>query len=297
MKNLKIMMEQTPDQIQLVQFMQGINEFSKKERYVKFLLPIVDYHILATIDNELIGWMALLKVNAATMLIFEWHPLVHQIPQQEEIKQKLLHEAFLLTRKLNIPNIRSFIDVNESNKNEFTLLENSYLTVGMDKTHIQDCMECQLSDQYRKDIKIPPDLSISSITTEKRENLQNTYEMVFKDSFDDFIHSLDDFELKEWDLFGESQMPDIAIILKKADRIIGFIGVRDEGDYIEFGPVGILTEFRGLKLGNFLINHTYNKLLELGKTDLYLEVGSRYRRRRACHQGLRIQSAASHHYQ
>jgi ribosomal protein S18 acetylase RimI-like enzyme len=275
MENLTFIITETPDQEELIQFMQGIDTVPNKERYVKTVLSVMKYHIIAFLEEKMMGWIAMIEVNPATMYFFEWHPFVLSHPQQDKIKQKLLLKAFHLTKKLNIPNLRTFVDVENPNSEEFRELEKTYLATEMIKTHIQDCMECQITEKNRKDLTVPPELIVSDLNSEKREILLKSYEITFKDSFDDFIASLDDFERKEWDLFGEDQLKDVAIVLKNSDGIIGFIGVRDEGEYVDIGPVGILPEFRGKKLGSFLIESTFQKLLAQGKTNIYLDVGNR----------------------
>jgi ribosomal protein S18 acetylase RimI-like enzyme len=118
-------------------------------------------------------------------------------------------------------------------------------------------------------------LTISPFTSESKQDLQDCYDLVFKDSFDDFINSLGEEESKHWDHLGSNQLPEASAVLKHGNKIIGFIGIRDDGKYIEFGPVGILPEYRGQGLSKVLMNYAIQNLIEIGRIDAFLEVGSR----------------------
>ena len=275
MKNLKFIMENTPNQLQLIQFIQGIEFIEQKESYVKFLTSVAKFHILAYSAEEIVGWVALIEVNPATIFLYEWHPFVLPSPQEDEIKQKLLREACIVTKNAHIPNLRTFVPVKNSDTVQFKKLEELYLSAGMNKTHVQNCMIARLSEKNLKDVSIPLDLTIINMNDENRGTLLNAYEIVFKDSFDDFINSLDEQERKYWDLIDENQLADVAVVLKKKNDIIGFIGAHEDDGDIELGPVGVIPKYRGKKIANLLLNHVVQKLLEIGRNEVYLEVGSR----------------------
>ena len=275
MDNLVIRCTETPNLVELIQFIQGIEFISNNESYVKFLSNAAKHHILAYEEDVLLGWVALIEVNPATMFLFEWHPFVVNHPNKEKIQQKLLQEAIVVTKNANIPNLRTFVPVRKPNRDLFLTLEKLYMLSGMTKTHIQDCMVANFSKDDLKEVKLPSGMYLHNFADENKEDILNVYEQVFKDSYDDFVNSLDEKERKYWDLIGENQIPDLAVILKLNNNIVGFIGFQEEdGDY-EIGPVGILPAYRGKKLSNVLMNHVIQKLLQTGKTEVYLEVGTR----------------------
>ncbi|UCG03744.1 MAG: GNAT family N-acetyltransferase [Candidatus Heimdallarchaeota archaeon] len=244
-------------------------------KYVDNLLANAKYHLLAYVNDEISGWLGLIKVNPSLMILYEWHPLVMSGENKKTIVQELLYKAFQFTRNKGISNVRVFVDVVKQREEQFQELQILYESVKMEKTHICYCMEHTLSESDIKNIQLPPEITITRLGDKSQEELLNCYNRVFENSLDDFINSLDREEQSYWDFFNLGAETESSIGLEHNGDIIGFIGARDYGEYMEFGPVGILPEYRGRGLSKILMDRCFSNLIKLDKRNGYIEVGVR----------------------
>ena len=281
MEKLVIKNSKDIDRHELVQFLKTRSEKDKNlipitekcQRYVDSLLDsMVQHNVLAYVNGELSGWLGLIEVNPALMILFEWHPLVISFELNNKLAQNLLKEAFMFVKNKGISNIRVFVDVKEENKKEFYKLQELYESVKMKKTHIHNCMEHTLSEKDIKDVRVPLNMVVTSLEDQNKEELLECYHKVFKDSLDDFINSLDEEERSYWDFFNLGTDSVASYVLKSDGEILGFAGVRDYKDFVEFGPIGIVPEYRGKGLSKILMNSCYSNLLDLNKRNGYIEV-------------------------
>ncbi|MHA2247617.1 MAG: N-acetyltransferase family protein [Candidatus Hodarchaeales archaeon] len=245
------------------------------QTYVDNLLASVKYHLLAYVNNEMFGWLGLIEVNPSLMVLYEWHPLVMSCESEKIIAQELLYKAFQFTMNKGISNVRVFVDVVKQRENQFHELQSLYEAVKMEKTHICYCMERNLSESDIKNVQLPPEMTITRLGDKSEEELQNCYNRIFENSLDDFINSLDREEQLYWDFFNLGANSESSIVLERNGDIIGFIGTRDFGGFMEFGPVGILPEYRGRGLSKILMDRCFSNLINLDKRNGYIEVGVR----------------------
>lgn len=63
-----------------------------------------------------------------------------------------------------------------------------------------------------------------------------------------------------------------SIILERAGKIVGFIITRMRDDEIDIGPVGLIPEDRGKKLGTFLVVQALKNLIENGHSKVGLDM-------------------------
>ncbi|MFX0014318.1 MAG: GNAT family N-acetyltransferase [Promethearchaeota archaeon] len=244
-------------------------------KYVDNLLANAQYHLLAYVNSEIYGWLGLIEVNPSLMILYEWHPLVMPGEAKKTIAQELLDKAFQFTRNKGISNVRVFVDVVKQREKQFQDLQILYEAVKMEKTHICYCMEHTLSESDIKNVQLPPDITITRLGDKSQEELQNCYNRVFENSLDDFINSLNREEQSYWDFFNLGTETESSIGLECNGNIIGFIGARDYGEFMEFGPVGILPEYRGRGLSKILMDRCFSNLINLDKRNTYIEVGVR----------------------
>jgi ribosomal-protein-alanine N-acetyltransferase len=272
------------DRNELVNFMNIRSETDKKEvyspdlieKYVDSLLDsIAKYNVLAYLDNELSGWIGLIEANPSLMILFEWHPLVLLSEHKNHLAQNLLQEAFQFTKNKGISNVRAFVDVNQQREKPFQELQALYASVQMKKTHVHNCMEHILSPPDIKDIQTPPNMTITSLANHKMEELLDCYHKIFENSLDDFVNSLNDEERIYWNFLNLDEKSESSAVLEHNGNVIGFVGARDYGNCIEFGPVGLLQEYRGRGLSKIIMNHSFSSLISLNKLHGYLEVGER----------------------
>jgi ribosomal protein S18 acetylase RimI-like enzyme len=207
------------------------------------------------------------------MILYEWHPLVLPGDNEIKIKKKLLQKSFEFAKLKGISNIRTFIDVVVDRQEEFKELQNTLLSVNMDKTHVCYCMEHDFSKKDIKHKKVPEGMAVTPLIKHEKDKLLVAYNKIFENSYDDFINSLDEEEKSYWDFFNLGRNSEASTILEHNGNIVGFVGARDYGEYIEFGPVGILPEYRGKGLSKVLMDYTIQNLITMNKTASYIEVG------------------------
>lgn len=279
MKDLLIKIVHNPEKSDLIALFKSmtLKKNQNPEAIVKNLLSFAKYHILAYNDGKLCGLLSLVEANPSMVVIYDDHPIVSIGYGEFSLKQKMVRKAMNYLENIGISNLRAFIFQNEDNDESFREQNNLYLATEMINTNIHYCLRNKISKDNLRPDKIPDLFRFSPFIAEKREVIQKCYDRVFKDSLDDFINSFGEEESKYWDYLGSNHIPESSVVLKDGKKVIGFIGTRDEGEYIEIGPVGILPEFRNQGLGKALLNYALQNLITLGRTKCYLEVGSRNR--------------------
>lgn len=275
MNDVRIEIIQKPDKSELIMLLNSTKTTTNSSPFLDNLFTFTKYHALAYVDGELRGWLALIEVNPSMMVIYENHPLINFEISNFSLKQKIMEEVIIFLRKSGVPNLRTFVNVREEDLESFQNLEKLYFSVKMIKTHMHYCMWHILSNDDLNSQEIPNHVQISPLTLENKQDLLDCYNLIFTNSLDDFINSLGKEESKYWDYLGSNHLLESSAVLKHGQKIIGFIGTRDEGNYIEFGPVGILPEYRGQGLGKVLMNYAIQNLIAMERFKGYLEVGSR----------------------
>jgi ribosomal protein S18 acetylase RimI-like enzyme len=272
------------DRYELVEFMKTRSEtdnslFSSHDlvkKYVDTLLDsMVKHNILAYVNDDLFGWLGLIEVNPSLMILFEWHPFVFPSKSGNQLARNLLKEAFQFTKNKGISNVRVFVDVSKQKEKDFQELKELYGSVKMTKTHVHYCMEHTIAKTDLLVMQIPPDMAITSLENQNKDKLLECYHRIFENSLDDYINSLDEEERSYWDFFNLGKDSEASVFLEHNGEVIGFVGARDYGSVIEFGPIGILPEYRGRGLSKILMNQCISNLIRMNKKNAYLEVGER----------------------
>ncbi|MBK5112973.1 MAG: GNAT family N-acetyltransferase [Candidatus Heimdallarchaeota archaeon] len=229
-------------------------------------------NFLAYENDELIGWLGAAEVVPPTILLYENHPIIKTNGEKKQIAKKLLQKSFEYATKKKIANIRVFVDVPEAKKKRFLELEQYYLHAGMKQTHTVLCMENKLSTDKLKGIVINSEYHIESPNSQTPESLKNCYDKIFTKSFDNFTNSLDDEERKFWNTIASRNFNDASIVIKKDNEVVALILAVDYGDNMELGPIGVVSNHRGKKLGKVLMEECLSRLIKMEKTNVYLEV-------------------------
>jgi ribosomal-protein-alanine N-acetyltransferase len=229
-------------------------------------------NFLAYENDELIGWLGAAEVVPPTILLYENHPIIKTNGEKKQIAKKLLQKSFEYATKKKIANIRVFVDVPEAKKKRFLELEQYYLHAGMKQTHTVLCMENKLSTDKLKGIVINSEYHIESPNSQTPESLKNCYDKIFTKSFDNFTNSLDDEERKFWNTIASRNFNDASIVIKKDNEVVALILAVDYGDNMELGPIGVVQNHRGKKLGKVLMEECLSRLIKMEKIDSYLEV-------------------------
>ena len=249
-------------------------EIRKAERLTEGMLnSFITINFLAYEKEELIGWLGVREVVPPTVLFYENHPIIKASEkEQKQIAQKLLLKSFEYATKKNITNIRVFVDGPEERKKRFLELEEYYLYAGMKQTHTVLCMENKLSTDKLKGIVINSEYHIESPNSQTPESLKNCYEKIFTKSFDNFTNSLDSEERKYWNTIASRNFNEASLVIKKEKEIVAIILAVDYGDFMELGPIGVVSDHRGKKLGKVLMEECLTRLIKMEKIESYLEV-------------------------
>jgi ribosomal protein S18 acetylase RimI-like enzyme len=228
-------------------------------------------NLLAYENERLVGWLGIHEAYPTTMLFYENHPITKG-NKKEEIAQKLLQECFNYAKNREITNTRVFVDVPENRKKRYEELKRYYIQADMKQTHTVLCMENKLAKNKLKGIKINSEYHIELAKNQPEEALAECYFRIFAESSDNFTNSLSKEEKEYWNIPANRNFNEYSIVIKKKDEIVAQILATDYGDYMELGPIGVIPEHRGKKLGKILMEQCLSRLIENGVIDCYLEV-------------------------
>ena len=246
---------------------ENITKFS--ERF--FNSPITK-NVLAFNKEKLVGWLGFMEVVPPTILLNEFHPIINSKAKSEQITIGLLQKCFEYAKEKKICNVRIFNDVTEEKKELFQELEQFYLKAGMTKTHVVLCMENRITNENLKSSAIDNEYHIEPWKEQTDEALTECYTKIFSESFDNFTNSLDEEERKYWNTISRGKSNEASIVIKKDNELVAIILAVDYGDYMELGPIGVVPNHRGKKLGKILMEECLASLLRQDKTESYLEV-------------------------
>ncbi|HUU78447.1 MAG TPA: GNAT family N-acetyltransferase [candidate division Zixibacteria bacterium] len=248
-------------------------EIERITRYIdKFVNTLISKSFLAYKSGKLVGWLGITEVFTPTILFNEFHPIVESNENRKQIALELLQKSFEYAAKKNIGNTRVFNDVTKENEKRFLEIEKYYLEVGMKKTHVVLCMENKITTDDLKGIVIDSEYHIESWKEQTEEALKECYNKIFAESYDNFTNSLDEEERKYWNTITRGNSNDASIVIKKDDELVALILAVDYGDFMELGPIGVVPNHRGKKLGKVLMEECLSNLIKQGKIENYLEV-------------------------
>jgi ribosomal protein S18 acetylase RimI-like enzyme len=250
-------------------------DFIKQTRdYLKWeFSSFISKNFLAYQEQELTGWLVLTHILPATIVIHEWHPLIKLSANTRQIAIDLLEKSFDYAHSKAIKNIRVFIDVLERDRTRFQEIQEIYYQAGMKQTHIALCMEnYSLSVDNLQTIPTPRKFEIVPLLDQEMDKIRKCHEEVFEDTADGFMTSLDADEWASWNFFDKKVVNKSSTVIKENDKIIGFIAVSDQGDYVELGPIGVQKVYRGQNLGKLLMEQCLSSLIQQKKTQCYIEV-------------------------
>jgi ribosomal protein S18 acetylase RimI-like enzyme len=223
--------------------------------------------------GELVGWLGINDDTPSTMLFLEYHPVIVSNAISEQIAQRLIQESIRYATERKMENIRVFVEVFK-HESRFAEFERYYLRAGMKKTHTVLCMENKLSNSSLKGVAIGSDYRVESMKSQSEKSLVQCYNRIFAESLDNFTKSLDDKERVHWGScrFRRDKLDDASMVMKRGSELVALIVAVDQGSYVELGPVGVVPDFRGRKLGKMLMETCLSSLIKQGKLECYLEV-------------------------
>ncbi|MBN1330718.1 MAG: GNAT family N-acetyltransferase [Candidatus Heimdallarchaeota archaeon] len=248
-------------------------EINKIIRYVeRTFASFITKNFLAYDSDELVGWLGIYEVFSSTILLDQFHPIIASLDNRKKIARELLWKSIEYAKSKKIANIRVFNEVTKDYEGHFLEVEQHYLNVGMLKSHVVICMENKISSNKLQGIIINDEYHIEPLKTQTIDSLRDCFYTIFADSNDNFTNSLDDEEHKNWGFIAKGEFNDASIVIKKNHELVALIFAVDEGEYIELGPIGVVPNHRGKKLGKILMEECLSSLIKQGKFDCYLEV-------------------------
>ncbi|NHJ49339.1 MAG: GNAT family N-acetyltransferase [Asgard group archaeon] len=248
-------------------------EIGKTEKLTEWLATkYLTMNFQAFENNKLVGWLGICEAYPPTILIWEYHPIITSSSKKNQIAKELLLKCFDFAKKKDVTNTRTFIDVPEEKKKKFQELEHYFLQNGMIQTHTVLCMENKLSVDKLKGTKLESDYHIETASSQTDESLKDCYDKIFSKASDNFTNSLDKEERKYWNTPKSRNAIDASIVIKKGKEVVALILVADYGDYMELGPIGVVPDHRGRKLGKVLMEECLSRLIDMNKLNSYLEV-------------------------
>ena len=242
------------------------------KQFDQILNSFVRKSFLAYEKGKLIGWLGFNQVFPPTILLKDYHPIIDPNSNRKQVAQALVKKCIDYATEMSIGNIRIFNDVTIKSEKRFLELEQYYLEAGMKKTHVALCMENKLSTNDLKKTIIDNEYHIEHWKDQTDEDLKGCYDRIFASSYDNFTNSLDAQERNYWNTISRGNSNDASIVIKKENELVALILTKDCDDFMELGPIGVVPEHRGKKLGKVVMEECLSSLSKQGRVNCYLEV-------------------------
>lgn len=242
------------------------------KRIDSLLKSFITNNFLAYESEKLVGWLGVRDAIPCTMNLYEYHPIIFSDINKIEIAQKLIHYSINYATKKNIGNVRVFTDATKEYVDTYLEIKEYFLSSGMIQTHTVLCMENQITEEVLQNHVIDGVYHVEPMNLQDRDELLDCYVKIFAGDTDHFTSSLDEEEQEYWNFTFHTQFTDDSKVITKDNEVVGIAGVHDYDGFIELGPIGVLPEHRGKRLGKVLMEEILSSLLKRGITKSYLEV-------------------------
>lgn len=137
-------------------------------------------------------------------------------------------------------------------------------------------MKTDLKTTELPELDLPKNCTLRRFSEFTFEQLEGPGFQVFENSSDDlFLSSSHDEQRVTLEHFFDKSKPlieEASLVLEEADKIVGFVITKKEGEEVEIGPIGVVPEARGKGLGSYLLVTALRKIKESGINAVSLDM-------------------------
>ncbi len=230
-----------------------------------------EYQILVALDEEgsLVGWIYYYVGFPLMTFISGFLPVVVQTRKTEKIALALI-EASKNKIKEHGHN-RLEIELELPTKAHRALAERIigwYRKCGFQFAAEEVHMRSDLGKIRLPELDFPKDCTLKRFSEFSYEQLEGPGFQTFEKSRDDLFQSMNQAEQRVTlqHFFSKTKpfVEDSSIILEKAGKVVGFVITRMSGEEAKIGPIGVIPEARGQRLGSYLLATALKTLRDKG---------------------------------
>ena len=209
-------------------------------------------------SKNIIGWTYDYVAFPLMTFISGFFPLVEESDEKEATilalieasKKKIAeHQHSRLELELEFPT--------KAHRNNATELINLYKKCGFQFAAEEGRMISDLTSVDFPKLECPPEFTLKGLSDVPYNQLEKAGYQVFEDSKDELFLSMSHAEqkvtLEHYFDSSEAFIEEATFILMKNDEIIGFIVGRERDNEILVKPIGVIPEFRGQGIANYLL--------------------------------------------
>ncbi|MHA2187356.1 MAG: GNAT family N-acetyltransferase [Candidatus Thorarchaeota archaeon] len=234
--------------------------------------------ILARSENQLLGWLCLYPSTSTMIYIEQWHPIIKQSEEEDNIATKLIAEAIEYTKRSGRKRLEVFhMGLTEERRPWYERYGKWYVSAGMSKGGEWAYMVCDLKNIQLDEVEIPKGFDAAPIYSRSNDEIYECYEKSFKASMDGrFLDQTDEDRRSNFDedFFDRSKpiVEDASLLLLKNDSIVGFLKLHPMRDGGFVTGYGIDPDYRRRGLGKALMKMSLRGAAKQGLSEYILEV-------------------------
>ncbi|MHA1760293.1 MAG: GNAT family N-acetyltransferase [Candidatus Heimdallarchaeota archaeon] len=267
----------------------SLTENTTKESILEYLTESVtrychDSIFIAESNEKIVGWLAFYSLTEGKLAqIYNWHPMIYSIKNENEIAIELIQEAFLYLKQAGNDKVTiDFVPINEDTKRNYDKCLERYSQVGVTEIHEESYYKKNITKDNHE-VNFPENYSVKLISETNLDEVFNCWLEIFTASNDGFFFSLDPKERKNffytsWDK-KEPLINEASFALFHKEKLIGLSRLLPKYEETDgyLAPIGIIPDYRRKGLSEKLLKLSIQKLKMLNYLTMSFYVSSNNR--------------------
>jgi ribosomal protein S18 acetylase RimI-like enzyme len=208
-----------------------------------------------------------------------WQPIVHPDTDQDSISIALIEHSKKLLETYPLTRLEIWMEITND---QFEAMRPTYEKWYEEcdfslkaKEYFMDTQSAQLSAMVHS---VPEGIEVASIADVANNELMDLVIKTFRSGSDKWVMTMTDSQLegsaKAWLKRDETFDNDASIVFMDDGKIIGYNVMRNEGDSVEVGPIGVHPAHRGKSLGKALLLESIRRLKKKESQSIWLTVST-----------------------
>ncbi|MHA1505356.1 MAG: GNAT family N-acetyltransferase [Candidatus Heimdallarchaeota archaeon] len=237
---------------------------------------------IAESNAKIVGWLAFYSLTEGQIAqIYNWHPMIFSIKNENEIAIKLIQKAFLYLKQVGKDKVTiDFVPINDKTQCNYNKRLDWYSQKGVTKSQEESYYKKNISkDNY--EVNFPENYSVKLIISEtKLDEVFDCWLKIFTASKDNFFYSLEPKERKNFFYTSwnkkEPLINEASFALFHKEKLIGLSRLLPKYEETDgyLAPIGIIPDYRRKGLAEELLKLSIQKLKLLNYQTMSFYVSS-----------------------
>ena len=240
-----------------------------------------DSIFIAESNEKIVGWLAFYSITEGQIAqIYNWHPMIYSIKNENEIAIELIQKAFLYLKQAGKDNVTiDFVPINDKTQRNYNKRLDWYSQVGVTESQEESYYKKNITkDNY--EVNFPENYSVKLISETNLDEVFDCWLKIFTASKDNFFFSLKPKERKNffytsWDK-KEPLINEASFALFHKEKLIGLSRLLPKYEETDgyLAPIGIIPDYRRKGLSEKLLKLSIQKLKMLNYKTMSFYVSS-----------------------